>query len=103
MEYRPGLLGLAILLVLVALALARSYALPSLGDALQPSPTPGNAGIANPAAVYCVEQGYRLETRTAEDGSQYGVCVFSDGSECGDWAFYRGECGKTWREPPEQR
>ena len=49
-------------------------------------------GLANPAAVYCEEQGGTTETRAADDGSQYGVCVFADGSECDEWAFYRGEC-----------
>jgi putative hemolysin len=50
-------------------------------------------GLPNPASVYCEEQGGRLEIRTAADGSQYGVCIFADGSECDEWAFYRGECG----------
>jgi putative hemolysin len=48
--------------------------------------------IANPASVYCVQQGYRSEIRTAADGSQVGVCIFPDGSECDEWAYYRGEC-----------
>jgi len=48
--------------------------------------------LPNPASVYCEEQGGTLEIRTAADGSQSGVCVFSDGSECDEWAFYRGEC-----------
>jgi putative hemolysin len=50
-------------------------------------------GMANPASVYCEEQGYTLEMRTDADGGTYGVCIFSDGSECDEWAFYRGECG----------
>jgi putative hemolysin len=49
-------------------------------------------GLANPASVYCEEQGYTLEMRTDADGGQYGVCIFPDGSECEEWAFYRGEC-----------
>ena len=49
-------------------------------------------GQANPASVHCEEQGYTLEMRTDENGGQYGVCVFPDGSECEEWAFYRGEC-----------
>jgi putative hemolysin len=49
-------------------------------------------GLANPASVYCEEQGYRLEMRTDADGGTYGVCIFLDGSECEEWAFYRGEC-----------
>lgn len=48
--------------------------------------------LPNPAAVYCVEQGYKYEIKTNPDGSQYGVCAFPDGSECKGWAFYRGEC-----------
>ena len=48
--------------------------------------------IANPAAVYCGEQGGTYKIREHEDGSQYGVCLFEDGSECDAWAFFRGEC-----------
>jgi putative hemolysin len=59
-----------------------------------PTPTPGGgAQIANPAATYCVEKGYVSEIRTAPDGSQYGVCIFPDGTECEEWALFRGECG----------
>jgi TolB protein len=47
--------------------------------------------LANPASVYCEEQGYTLEMRTDENGT-YGMCIFADGSECEEWAFYRGEC-----------
>jgi len=50
------------------------------------------AGLPNPAAVNCLDKGYRYETRTAADGGQYGVCIFPDGSECDAWAFFRGEC-----------
>ena len=49
-------------------------------------------GLANPASVYCEGQGHTLEMRTDADGGQYGVCIFPDGSECEEWAFYRGEC-----------
>ena len=47
--------------------------------------------MPNPASVYCEQQGYRVEIRTAEDGSQSGVCVFPEG-ECDEWAYFRGEC-----------
>ncbi|MEW5800552.1 MAG: DUF333 domain-containing protein [bacterium] len=49
-------------------------------------------GQPNPAAVFCTENGGDYEIRTAEDGSQYGVCIFGDGSECDEWAYFRGEC-----------
>lgn len=53
------------------------------------------ADLPNPASVYCEEQGYRLEIRTASDGSQTGYCIFPDGSECDEWMYYRGECGPS--------
>ena len=54
---------------------------------------PSDAGLPNPASVYCEEQGYRVEVRTDGQGNQVGICVFPDGSECDEWAFYPGECG----------
>jgi putative hemolysin len=57
-----------------------------------PAPTAIPAGISNPASTYCVKQGGTSEIRTAEDGSQYGVCNFSDGNACEEWAFFKGEC-----------
>jgi putative hemolysin len=53
---------------------------------------PPEAGLPNPASVYCEEQGYLLKIRTDEQGNQHGVCMFPDGSECDEWAFFRGEC-----------
>ena len=50
-----------------------------------------SAGLPNPASVYCEEQGYRLEMREGEGGT-YGVCLFPGGSECDEWAYFRGEC-----------
>jgi uncharacterized protein len=62
-----------------------------------PQPVPATATldtitIANPASAYCEEQGLKLEIRTAQDGSQYGVCMFEDDTECEEFAYYRGEC-----------
>lgn len=56
------------------------------------TPVSGQAQIANPAAAYCVKSGHTWQIRTAADGSQYGACVFADGTECEEWAFFRGEC-----------
>ncbi len=58
------------------------------------APEKSNAAeIANPASVFCANNGGTSEIRSAEDGSQYGVCIFDDGSECDEWAYFRGECG----------
>jgi putative hemolysin len=51
-----------------------------------------NAGLANPASVNCLEQGGTLEMRQDASGGTYGVCIFPDGSECEEWAYFRGEC-----------
>lgn len=70
----------------------------------QTTPTPApvstempSAKMPNPASVFCEQQGTKLEIRTATDGSQSGVCIFPDGSECDEWAYFRGECA-----PPTQ-
>ena len=60
------------------------------------TPTP-QANLPNPAAVYCEQQGYKSEIRTAADGSQSGVCIFPDSSECDEWMYFRGECGPNPR------
>lgn len=48
-------------------------------------------GIANPASVKCKEDGGTLEIIKGNDG-EWGVCTFSDGSICEEWAYYRGDC-----------
>lgn len=63
----------------------------------QPTPAPVStetpqANMPNPASAFCVQQGLRSEIRTAADGSQSGVCIFPDGHECDEWAYFRGEC-----------
>ena len=48
--------------------------------------------IANPASEFCIEQGGRLEIVEGDEG-QTGICVLEDGTECEEWAYFRGECG----------
>jgi hypothetical protein len=48
-------------------------------------------GMPNPASVYCEEQGGTLEMRETAAGTA-GYCLFDDGSECEEWAFFNGEC-----------
>jgi len=58
------------------------------------------AGPANPASVYCEQNGNTLEIRTAADGSQSGICIFPNGNICEEWAYYRGECGLAAQDFP---
>lgn len=47
--------------------------------------------LANPASVYCTNQGGKLEIKTDPTG-QYGMCKFKDGSECEEWAYFNKKC-----------
>lgn len=73
----------------------------------QSQPTPDSvptdipqANMPNPASAYCVEQGFKSEIRTAAGGSQAGYCIFPDGSECDEWAYFRGECAPASQGEP---
>jgi putative hemolysin len=54
--------------------------------------TGADAQLANPASVYCEQNDGKLEFRTDASGGQMGICVFADGSECEEWAYFNGEC-----------
>ena len=56
--------------------------------------------MPNPASVYCEQNGNKLEIKMASDGSQNGICVFPDGSECDEWTYFRGDCGPTAQKSP---
>lgn len=48
----------------------------------------GTVGMANPASVYCTEQGGRLEIRDGADG-QAGYCHLPDGQVIEEWEYFR--------------
>lgn len=58
-------------------------------------------GMANPASVYCVEQGGESLTKQNKDGSEYGICKFKDGKEVDEWEFYRKNHDLTEKGVPE--
>jgi len=60
----------------------------------QPTPT-NQPGIPNPASIYCQDQGGKLEIRKDIVGNETGFCVFTDGSECEEWAYFRHECSPS--------
>jgi len=47
-----------------------------------------NSEIANPASIYCIDQGGEVLIKTGDDG-QYGICKLPDGREIDEWEFYR--------------
>lgn len=52
-------------------------------------PEQGDVGMANPASVFCEQQGGKSVNRKDKDGNEYGVCVFSNGKEVDEWEYYR--------------
>lgn len=81
---------IALTIILITLTACAS---PQTQAATEPSATVmPQAGVPNPASVYCEQNGNKLEIVTAADGSQSGQCVFPDGSVCDEWAYFRGEC-----------
>ncbi len=52
---------------------------------------------SNPASVYCVQQGGKLEAFT-ENGGRVTYCVFSEDERVEQWQFYREshEQGQTY-------
>lgn len=50
--------------------------------------------IANPASVYCINHGGKLDIQTTSAG-QTGMCTFPNGSQCEEWSYFRGECSPT--------
>jgi putative hemolysin len=98
--------GLIVVLTLALCSLVLSCGPASPSNTAEPpdtaeSPTAvptRSASLPNPAAAYCQEQGYAHQIRTAADGSQSGVCIFPNGDECDEWAFFRGECGPKQTE-----
>lgn len=83
------------LVILICLALLMTFCAPppatEATTSLPPAATEVKPGIANPASVYCKEQGGQLEIRDG-NGGQSGYCIFLDGSECEEWAYFRNEC-----------
>lgn len=75
-----------ILVLLLAVLLLAQCAPPSAEDQQE-----ADAAIANPASVFCQEKGGQVDIRETA-GGQVGYCVFADGSECEEWAYFRGEC-----------
>ena len=47
--------------------------------------------LANPASVFCAENGGKTSIRI-ENYGDVRYCLFDDGTQCEEWAYFRGEC-----------
>jgi putative hemolysin len=49
--------------------------------------------MENPASAKCIRDGGELLIIPSKEG-KYGVCLFSDGSVCEEWKYFRGRCSR---------
>lgn len=81
--------------MLVALLAAGTIAVAGCGDdESDDEPTDDTTQIANPASVYCVEQGGTVEIVT-EGGGEVGYCNLPDGTRVEEWEYFREMTGGT--------
>jgi len=52
--------------------------------------------MANPASVNCGTVGGTTEIKKDDSGNEYGMCTFSNGTSCEEWALFRGEGCKAY-------
>ena len=49
---------------------------------------PARVGIANPASVFCIQQGGKLRIVKTPQG-EHAMCVLADGREVEEWTYFR--------------
>ncbi len=89
--FMPGLISLGIILVLVLLVSGCTQPAPSPSVTPTPSATQTSAGMPNPASVSCGLSGGTTEIIKDNSGNEYGMCTFTNGTSCEEWALFRGE------------
>ena len=63
---------------------------------MQASATSQKHKIANPAAVYCTDMGYKYQVISDGAGGETDICSMPDGVVCGAWDFLEGKCGQPY-------
>jgi putative hemolysin/predicted secreted protein len=88
----PGLfiLGVLLLLAVLTAGCTQQTATPAVTTPA-PLTTPGSPGIANPASVYCRQVGGTTDIKKDASGGEYGMCTFTNGTSCEEWALFRSE------------
>ena len=51
--------------------------------------------MANPASVFCEEQGGTVNIVKDEEGNESGMCKLADGTEVDEWEYYRANHPET--------
>jgi putative hemolysin len=91
MRVRPVLFPAVVVMMFGGLAACGS-------DAESPDTTGSGQELANPASVFCVEQGGTVEIVDEADG-QVGYCNLPDGTSVDEWEYFRAEGGGATSQP----
>lgn len=75
---------------MITLATATMTVLSACGSDSEPVEPTTTAELANPASVFCVEQGGTLEI-VDEAGGQVGYCILPDGTRVEEWEYFRSQ------------
>ncbi len=86
--------GILLICIIIFLAINMFTLRKSIGTAMDDSIT-NYLMYNNAGAVYCKNLSYQYEVRNNENG-QYGICIFTDGTECEIWNFFNGKCGQKF-------
>lgn len=81
---RKALFGLAVAAITVPIVVAVVVAFGGDNDRSSPE-----AGLPNPASVFCVERGGSVRLVTDAAGNQSGLCQLPGGTEVEEWDHYR--------------
>jgi uncharacterized protein len=79
---------------LAAIAALSTALMVGCGSDSKPPTTTTPVGIANPASVFCVSQGGKVEI-VNEAGGQVGYCNLPDGTRVEEWAYFKSRTGTT--------
>ena len=78
--------------VALAAAALSACAWPGASVAPEAAASPARVGLANPAAVACVQAGGRTQIERSAAGER-GICLLPSGLRCDEWAWFRKEAG----------
>lgn len=78
-------------------AVVASAVLAGCGSDADPSETTP-VGLANPASVFCVEQGGIVDIVDEPDG-QVGYCELPDGTRVDEWEYFRSQNPTATTDP----
>jgi predicted secreted protein/putative hemolysin len=86
----PGLSGILIVVVLFLLISGCTQTAPNQPTNPAITVTPAE-NMPNPASAACAGYGGTVEIKKSADGSEYGMCKFTNGTSCEEWSLFRGE------------